>query len=133
MRLKARRGAVVVLLGIMAVALMSISSIAIDFSRLWTLRNELQTAADAAAHAGAIQLLPPNNAGLTWVDSAARNYAAVNLAMQGTVTVDSVLTIATLTSKRFRLECTGVKDPYTPGTSDSWVLWGIGASSAQVS
>jgi hypothetical protein len=89
MRLKARRGAVVVMLGIMMVALVSVSAIAIDFSRLWTLRNELQTSADAAAHAGAIQLLPPNNAGTTV--AVATSYAIVNLAMQNTVTVDEVV------------------------------------------
>jgi Flp pilus assembly protein TadG len=59
MKLKSRRGAIVVMLGIMAVTLMSISAISIDFSRLWTLRNELQTSADAAAHAGAVQLTTP--------------------------------------------------------------------------
>ena len=88
MNLKARRGAVIVMLGIMIVTLVSISAISIDFSRLWSLRNELQTSADAAAHAGAIQLLPPNNAGTTV--AVATSYANVNLAMQGTVTVDSV-------------------------------------------
>lgn len=87
-RLKARRGAVVVLLAIMAVALVAISAIAIDFSRLWALRNELQTSADAAAHAGAIQLNPPNNAGLT--TTAVANYANLNLAMQGPVVIDSI-------------------------------------------
>ena len=88
MRLKKRRGAVVVMLGIMIVALVSVSAISIDFSRLWTLRNELQTSADAAAHAGAIQLSPPNNAGNTI--STATAYANVNLAMSRSVTVDSV-------------------------------------------
>jgi hypothetical protein len=88
MTLKARRGAVVVMLGIMIVALVSVSAISIDFSRLWTLRNELQTSADAAAHAGAIQLSAPNNAGQTI--AAATAYANVNLAMQASVTVDSV-------------------------------------------
>lgn len=88
MQFKARRGAVIVMLGIMMVALMSVAAVAIDFSRLWTLRNELQTSADAAAHAGAIQLLPPNNAGNTI--SVANSYATTNLAMQGTVTVDVV-------------------------------------------
>jgi type II secretory pathway pseudopilin PulG len=88
MRFKARRGAVVVMLGIMIAALVSISAISIDFSRLWALRNELQTSADAAALAGAIQLLPPNNAGNTI--TVATSYANVNLAMSGPVTVDSV-------------------------------------------
>jgi hypothetical protein len=89
MKLKARRGAVVVMLGIMMVALVSITAISIDFSRMWTLRNELQTAADAAAHAGAIQLLPPNNAGNTI--AAATSYATVNKAMTQTVSVDAVI------------------------------------------
>jgi hypothetical protein len=89
MRFKARRGAVVVMLGIMIVTLVSVSAIAIDFSRLWALRNELQTSADAAAHAGAIQLNPPNNAGQTI--AVATNYANLNLAMAGTVTVESVV------------------------------------------
>lgn len=88
MQLQARRGAVVVMVGIMMVTLVSISAVAIDFSRLWTLRNELQTSADAAAHAGAIQLQPPNNAGTTVAVATA--YANTNLAMQGTVTVDAV-------------------------------------------
>ena len=89
MRFKARRGAVVVMLGIMIVTLVSVSAIAIDFSRLWALRNELQTSADAGAHAGAIQLGPPNNAGTTVAVST--TYATLNLAMAGTVTVDSVV------------------------------------------
>jgi hypothetical protein len=76
------------MLGIMIVALVSVSAISIDFSRIWALRNELQTSADAAAHAGAIQLNPPNNAGQTIATATA--YANVNLAMQGSVTVDSV-------------------------------------------
>ena len=88
MQLKKRRGAVVVMLGIMMVALVSVSAVSIDFSRLWALRNELQTSADAAAHAGAIQLVPPNNAGLTI--ATATTFANVNTAMAGTVTVDSV-------------------------------------------
>ena len=88
MQLKQRRGAVIVMVGIMMVTLVGISAISIDFSRLWALRNELQTSADAAAHAGAIQLQPPNNAGN--VIAAATAYANVNKAMQGTVTVDSV-------------------------------------------
>ena len=89
MRIRSRRGAIVVMLGIMAVTMMSISAISIDFSRLWTLRNELQTSADAAAHAGAVQLAPPNNAGATI--AVVNAYAGLNPAMQGAVTVDSVI------------------------------------------
>ena len=47
-------------------------------------------------------------------------------------TVAAVMTIATLTSKRFRLECTGVAVPQNPGTSDSWVVWTIGVGAATV-
>jgi hypothetical protein len=88
MRFKARRGAVIVMLGIMIVALVSVTAVSVDFSRLWTLRNELQTSADAGAHAGALQLLPPNNAGTTVAVATA--YATSNTAMTRTVTVDSV-------------------------------------------
>jgi hypothetical protein len=88
-RFKARRGAVVVLLGIMIIALMALVAMALDFSRLWSLKNELQTSADAGALAGAIQLLPPNNAGNTV--AVAQQYAGLNLAMQGNVTVDAVV------------------------------------------
>lgn len=42
-------------------------------------------------------------------------------------TVAAIMTIATLTAKRFRLECTGVANPSDPSTSDSWVVWTIGA------
>lgn len=42
--------------------------------------------------------------------------------------VAAILTIATLTSKRFRLECTGIANPYVPGTSDAWVVWTLSAS-----
>jgi hypothetical protein len=45
-------------------------------------------------------------------------------------TVAAILTIATLTGKRFRLECTGVANPYDPTTSDSWVIWTVGAFTA---
>jgi hypothetical protein len=76
------------MLGIMMVAIVAISAIAIDFSRLWALRNELQTAADAAALAGVIQLIPPNNPASA--ASQAHTYANRNKAMQDTVRVDSI-------------------------------------------
>lgn len=46
-------------------------------------------------------------------------------------TVDSVLTIATLTSKRFRLECTGVLA--NGSAADAWVLWGLSNSATVLS
>src|SRR5688572_9048204 len=87
MQMKSRSGAVIVLVALMITALVAVSAVSIDMSRLWSLRNELQSSADAGAHAGAVQLLPPNDAAYT-VDSA-RAYSLRNKAMQGTVTVDS--------------------------------------------
>jgi len=88
-RLKARRGAFIALLGVTIVALIAVASVALDFSRLWTLRNELQSSADAGAHAGAIQLLPPN-AGAD-ADDSASSFATKNKAMGSLVTVDSAV------------------------------------------
>ena len=73
----------------MIVALFAIASLAIDFSRLWTLRNELQWSADAGAHAGAIQLLPPNAP--ADADDSASSFAIKNLVMGRAVTVDSTV------------------------------------------
>lgn len=42
-------------------------------------------------------------------------------------TVAAIMTIATLTAKRFRLECTSIAEANVPGSSDAWVVWTIGA------
>lgn len=51
-------------------------------------------------------------------------------------TVASVMTIATLCSKRFRLECTGINTDGlpggVPGSTDSWVVWAYGSIAAAV-
>jgi hypothetical protein len=90
--LKARGGAIAIMLAIMFFSCVAISALAIDFARLWSLRNELQTSADAGAEAGAIQLFaccPPHNPAAA--PDTARAYAKRNKAMQDTVTVDSVI------------------------------------------
>jgi Flp pilus assembly protein TadG len=69
-----RRGAIVVMTGIFIVALMLITAISVDASRIFAAKNELQTAADAAALAGALQLLDDAS---TAADSA-RAYARRN-------------------------------------------------------
>src|SRR5918992_5189900 len=51
-----RRGAVLVMATAMMTGLMVITAIAVDLSRLFVLRTELQTAADAAALAAALRL-----------------------------------------------------------------------------
>lgn len=69
-----RRGAIVVMTGVMIVALMLIAAISIDASRIFAAKNELQTVADAAALAGAVQLLEDSS---TATDTA-RRYAQRN-------------------------------------------------------
>jgi len=89
-RLRNRKGVFVVLFGILFTALMAAAAIAIDFSRIWAMRNELQTAADASSLAGAVQLSTTSNSSFQ-VDSATRSYAGMNSAMGATVNVDSVV------------------------------------------
>lgn len=88
MLLQNRRGTIAVLVAVMMTALLAVSAVSIDTSRLHSLRNELQFSADAGAHAGAIQLMEPNDPMAT-ADVAAA-YSTKYLAMQGVVQVDSV-------------------------------------------
>lgn len=52
-----RRGVSMVLVAIMIFVLMGMAGIAIDYARLYAFKTQLQTAADAAAMAGAVQLV----------------------------------------------------------------------------
>lgn len=97
MRLKARRGAIIVMTAILTASMMALLAVTLDFSRMGSLRNELQVSSDAGALAGAIQLLPGKNVGFTALQidaragDSARAYVARNLAMQAAATVDSVI------------------------------------------
>ena len=91
LRLEKRKGIFVVLFGLMFLILMGAGAMAIDMSRIWTMRNELQTAADAGALAGAIQMTSPNNDPADVPDTA-RIIARKNLAQYDTVHVDGVTT-----------------------------------------
>lgn len=88
MSLRNRPGTFAVLLAVMMTALVAVSAVSLDVNRLSSLRNELQGSADAGAHAGAIQLMEPND----WTHTAdtAMAYSQRYLAMQGVVRVDSV-------------------------------------------
>jgi uncharacterized membrane protein len=88
MNLKDRRGTIAVMIAVMLGALVAVSALSIDVGRLSSLRNELQFSADAGAHAGAIQLMEPNDPAYT-ADTAAA-YSTRYLAMQSVVRVDSV-------------------------------------------
>lgn len=83
-RMRNRRGAIVVMAGVFIVAIMMITAISVDASRIFAAKNELQTASDAAALAGALQLLDNPDYAL----DTARVYAERNLVEQDPV--DSV-------------------------------------------
>lgn len=88
MRRKNRKGIFVVLFGLLFMVLMGAAAISIDMSRIWTMRNELQTAADAGAIAGAVQLTPPHNKNRA--RDSAETVALMNRALYDVVTVDAV-------------------------------------------
>lgn len=87
LRLKNRKGVFVVLFGILVVGLMAAAAVSIDLTRTWAFRNELQTSADAAALAGAVQLGGGSLVANQALDSA-RAYAAKNRALKDLVTVE---------------------------------------------
>lgn len=58
--LRARRGAIAILTVLLFLALLGIGAVVVDFARMELMRNQLQTAADAAALAGAVQLAKVN-------------------------------------------------------------------------
>jgi Flp pilus assembly protein TadG len=89
-RLKNRKGIFVVLFGLLFMVLMSAAAMAIDMSRIWSMRNELQTAADGGALAGAVQLTPPHNK--TYTVDTATVMARLNRSLYDLVSVDSVQT-----------------------------------------
>ena len=88
MNVRSRRGNVTVLVAVLLTGTVAASAVSIDVTRLWSLRHELQYSADAGAHAGAVQLMEPNDP-MSTVDTA-RAFAIRYLAMQGAVQVDSV-------------------------------------------
>lgn len=56
MKRRDRRGAILVLAAFMMVVVLSVLVVVVDFSRIYVQKNELQTAADAAALAGVMEL-----------------------------------------------------------------------------
>jgi len=86
--LRARRGGISVLVAVAIVTLVGVNAVVFDFQRLGALRSELQTSAEAGAHAGAIQLIAPHVP--ADADDSASSYAIKNLALRHTVRVDSV-------------------------------------------
>jgi Flp pilus assembly protein TadG len=88
MEMRRRRGTIAVLLAVLLTALVAVGAFSLDTNRLLSLRNELQFSADAGAHAGALQLVEPNDP-MSTADTAT-SYVRRYLAMQALVDVDSV-------------------------------------------
>ena len=88
--LKNRKGVFVVIFGILFMAMMAAAALSMDFARIWAMRNELQTSADAGALGGAIQIgLPPDNEEAD-IRAEATALAQRNRAMGAVVAVDEV-------------------------------------------
>jgi Flp pilus assembly protein TadG len=81
-----RRGAVLVMATAVMSGLMVVTAIAVDLSRLFVLRTELQTAADAAALAAALRL----NEDRSRAGASAITAAQANPALGGAAEIDSV-------------------------------------------
>jgi Flp pilus assembly protein TadG len=83
---KRRRGAVLVMTAAAMAGLMVVTAFAVDLSRLYVLRTELQTAADAAALAAAMRL----NDDWGRAESSARSAVHDNPSLAGEAEVDAV-------------------------------------------
>ena len=59
-RVEHRRGAVIVLVAVALAVLIGVAALSVDGGHLYQSRRKLQTAADAAAEAGAIELFSPS-------------------------------------------------------------------------
>lgn len=88
MYVKSRRGNMTVLAAALLTAAFATSAVTVDATRLSSMKHELQFSADAGAHAGAIQLMAPNDPRFT--RDTARAFAIRYQAMEAAVDVDSV-------------------------------------------
>jgi Flp pilus assembly protein TadG len=84
LRLRARRGAIAILTVMLFLALMAVGAVVLDFARAEVMRNQLQTAADAAALAGAVQLT--RNPKTSYLDQA-KAYGHANAVLGSAVVV----------------------------------------------
>lgn len=104
MRRTGRRGAVLPLVAVFMVAAALCAGLVLDMSRAYAQKNEMQTAADAAALAGVMELLVDT----TGVITAGRYYSGLNHVLQ-----------RSLPPENTTMECGVWDDPtqsYVPGT-----------------
>lgn len=118
LRLKNRKGAMLVLAAVTVVTLTITLAVAVDMGRLYLQRNELQTGADAGALAGAIQIAVDS----TSVPDSAVSFAGRNKVLNATVALASA-----------NVTC-GVWDPTsgTFSTTTASLRCGDGANAVQV-
>lgn len=91
-RRRRRRGATLVFVAILLVALVGVCGIAIDLSRLYVSVNELQTAVDAAALRGALRLQRAPDSSTGELEVAVSNFwGGSNTVAGGTVTDPAVV------------------------------------------
>jgi uncharacterized membrane protein len=79
----------IALAGILVVALVAMLALAVDFGRLGNLKADLQTSADAAVLAGAVEFIPLAGHNAAVALDSARAYVLRNPAMGAVVTVVS--------------------------------------------
>jgi len=75
-RLRNRRGATLVLIGIMMTVMVGMTGAAVDFSRMYAFKAQLQEIADAGAMAGAIELVKGRNN--AFVPDSSRKFTQLN-------------------------------------------------------
>ncbi|MGH7624412.1 MAG: TadG family pilus assembly protein [Gemmatimonadaceae bacterium] len=83
--LRNRRGVIAIFTVLLFLAMLTIIAVVVDFARMQFMRNQMQTSADAAALAGAVQLIGTQKSDYL---TQAQNYAAANKLMGSTITLD---------------------------------------------
>ncbi len=84
---QSRRGMTMLLMMVMTVVIMGFAAFAVDLSNMYAYQSELQRSADAAAHAGAVEL---TKAAYNSADAVATTYANSNPVAGQDPTVDSI-------------------------------------------
>lgn len=87
MKRRNRRGAILVLAAFMMVVVLSVLVVVVDFSRIYVQKNELQTAADAAALAGVMELAEGGST--TMVKDTAITYGQKNKAVGQNIAIST--------------------------------------------
>jgi len=94
--LRSRRGVIALFTVLLFLAMMSVVAVVLDFGRMQFMRNQMQTAADAAALAGAVQLLRSSQADYA---TEAQTFAQANTLLGSSIVLnDTDVVLGTWTS-----------------------------------